>query len=244
MTQITEATSPVPPELMQELLEAFAKAQSNFKTVEKNKKGMATATRSYKYASLDAVLQATVPALNAQGLAFTQTLDTLQDYCDLVTRVYHKSGAYIESRYPLPNPTKLKPQDFGSQLTYARRYSAAAILGIESEADDDAKDQQPAKQPQARKPAPAKAKPKPTPQSLKDADREAVKPHADPRDVAEAEGQIVVKLDPKDPELSTKQGQLKRLGFKPNQATKTWNAPFTEGLIKIMPESFEYSIEQ
>jgi hypothetical protein len=54
----------------------------------------------------------------------------------LVTRLGHASGQFIDSVYPLPNSNK--PHEMGSAITYARRYSWAAICGIAAEEDDDA----------------------------------------------------------------------------------------------------------
>jgi hypothetical protein len=54
----------------------------------------------------------------------------------LVTRLGHTSGQEIKSVYPIPYSDK--PHVMGSALTYAKRYSWAAICGIAAEEDDDA----------------------------------------------------------------------------------------------------------
>jgi hypothetical protein len=53
----------------------------------------------------------------------------------LVTRLAHSSGQFIESTYPLPIVDR--PHIMGSAITYARRYSWAAICGIAAEEDED-----------------------------------------------------------------------------------------------------------
>lgn len=47
----------------------------------------------------------------------------------------HASGQWIESVYPL-DPVKRDPQGLGSCVSYARRYSLMALVGIAAEDDD------------------------------------------------------------------------------------------------------------
>jgi hypothetical protein len=70
--------------------------------------------------------------LSANGLAFVQTISDGV----LHTRLLHTSGQWIASEHPLPMSGK--PQEIGSALTYARRYSLSALLGIAADEDDDA----------------------------------------------------------------------------------------------------------
>jgi hypothetical protein len=54
----------------------------------------------------------------------------------LVTRLIHSSsGQWIEAVYPL-KPQKEDPQGYGSALTYARRYSLSALVGVIVDDDD------------------------------------------------------------------------------------------------------------
>jgi len=53
----------------------------------------------------------------------------------LETRLIHSSGQWIGAAYALPNLAD--SQDMGSAITYARRYSLCAILGIAGEDDED-----------------------------------------------------------------------------------------------------------
>jgi hypothetical protein len=55
----------------------------------------------------------------------------------LKTKLMHISGEEIESLMPLVSITK-GPQQFGSELTYMRRYAYAAILNMTADEDDDA----------------------------------------------------------------------------------------------------------
>lgn len=92
--------------------------------------------KGYRYASLAALISATRPALAAHGLVLVHRLETNGDgVTSLITSLLHVSGEHLESVVPLPGWTG--PQEFGSLLTYLRRYSDAGLLNIASEQDDD-----------------------------------------------------------------------------------------------------------
>jgi hypothetical protein len=55
----------------------------------------------------------------------------------LAYAVLHESGEERSGEYPLPDPTSARPQDIGSAITYARRYSFCAVTGLVTEEDDD-----------------------------------------------------------------------------------------------------------
>ncbi len=118
-----------------ELATALAKAQSEFTTLKKSKtakiKMKSGGEYSYKYADLSDLIDATRPACGKNGLAYTQPI--IGD--ELVTWLIHTSGQKIESKVRLQ--MNLSPQEFGSYLTYFRRYALGAILGIAGEEDDD-----------------------------------------------------------------------------------------------------------
>jgi ERF superfamily protein len=120
------------------LFGALAKAQAGFtelvrdKTVNvKSEKG----SYSFKYAPLEAVFQATLPALNANGLSLIQPFHTEGEFVCLHTILAHESGAAVRTTVWLSRPAK--PQELGSSLTYAKRYAAQSLLGINAEEDDD-----------------------------------------------------------------------------------------------------------
>jgi ERF superfamily len=58
----------------------------------------------------------------------------------LLTRLVHVSGEWLESAYPLK--LDLPPQQFGSQLSYGRRYTLQGVLCIAASDDDGAAAQQ------------------------------------------------------------------------------------------------------
>ncbi len=88
-----------------------------------------------KYATLDVVRDAVVPALTEHGIAVTQTPEFRDGRFVLVTTLRHESGEIIESVWPLPD--KVEPQKMGSALTYARRYGLSSIVCISADEDDD-----------------------------------------------------------------------------------------------------------
>lgn len=88
-----------------------------------------------KYTALDSVLDAVLEALNTNGIAVVQQTYIQGDKIILFTKLLHTSGQWLGSRYPL-RPVKPDPQGDGSALTYARRYSLMALVGIAPEDDD------------------------------------------------------------------------------------------------------------
>jgi len=92
-----------------------------------------------KYASLQSYLDAAREPLSKNGLAVTQLLSDLN--CEemkmvtIETVLMHASGQWISSIFSVP-VSKSDAQGFGSAVTYARRYSYAAIVGI-APMDDD-----------------------------------------------------------------------------------------------------------
>jgi hypothetical protein len=93
------------------------------------------------YAGLLSVWNAARPALAANGLSIAQVASLIpvspggNQVC-LETILMHESGQWLKGCLPLQS-LKQDPQAQGSALTYARRYSLSAILGLCTEEDDD-----------------------------------------------------------------------------------------------------------
>ena len=90
-----------------------------------------------KYATLDTIWEAIRKPLSANGLSVAQTIGLQDGKSILETTLYHSSGEWI-SGIMLVNPVKDDPQSLGSAISYARRYSLSAMLGIVADEDDDA----------------------------------------------------------------------------------------------------------
>ena len=130
-------------ESIQKLSEALVLAQKEFKTA--IKKSVNPYFRS-KYANYTEVLSCVKEALNNHGISILQPIHANR----VETILLHESGEYISSFteiYTTPTIVKnrndeiihtyIKPQDYGSAITYARRYALSSLLAIDSDEDDD-----------------------------------------------------------------------------------------------------------
>jgi len=88
------------------------------------------------YSKLPEIWDACREPLSKNGLSVTQVIDEKDNKIILITTLMHSSGQYITSKMPLMI-SKNDMQGFGSALTYARRYSLSAIVGVASSRDDD-----------------------------------------------------------------------------------------------------------
>lgn len=118
----------------QTLYKAIAAFQQEVPVIHK-----ATKAFKYSYADLPTVLDIINPLLKKHGLGFTQLIVNE----NLVTRVFHiESGEYIESNVYINSKVQLggmnEFQVMGSAITYLRRYSLSAMLGLVTDVDTDA----------------------------------------------------------------------------------------------------------
>lgn len=87
------------------------------------------------YASLESVINVSRKLLSQCELAIVQSPNLRDDKLVLTTLLSHKSGQWLESDCPLFVDAN-KMQSLGSAISYARRYSWSAFLGITQEDDD------------------------------------------------------------------------------------------------------------
>lgn len=115
-----------------ELAKALAKFQSEIKDPLKSGKA------NYgKYVTLDELLESVRPVLSQNGLSFLQFPGGDGQLITITTVLLHSSGEWIESEPFTLKSQKVDPQGAGSAVTYGRRYSLSAILGVAWDADDD-----------------------------------------------------------------------------------------------------------
>ena len=222
-----EGSTPVENTDKSELFEALARAQANFDQVKKSGKAniptKSGGNYSYNFAKLSDVLGATVPALNAEGIYFSQhpnySLNGSGAMVTIVSTLSHKSGASI-SHESIPLFYNMNDaKQAGSVMTYLRRYGACQLLGIEGDDDDDAhvatmnnsynnykskqtdaKQQAQRQMPQApRQPQQAQAKPKPvasTPKPVEQPKPEPTEPSKSVEPVAEQIAEKTVESKP------------------------------------------------
>jgi hypothetical protein len=111
-----------------------------------------------KYASLQSILDTIEQPLWDNGLVLVQRFEPSVDRDPvLITEIIHAaSGERITSALDVVGKDRTDPQKVGSAITYARRYSLLALLGLTPEEDDDGN--------AAAKPAPrAQERPAPAP---------------------------------------------------------------------------------
>lgn len=117
------------------LAKALAAAQKGIKVAQKD------ATNPHfrsRYSDLQSIDEAARPHLCAQGIAITQGVGADEGHAWCQTMLVHsETGEWMSCTLRLP-VGKWDAQGIGSALTYARRYSLAAMVAVPSgEADDD-----------------------------------------------------------------------------------------------------------
>lgn len=136
-------------EQVNELFTALSKAQSEMKPAIKD-----STNPHFKsnFSSLSACWDAAREALAKNSLSVIQTPMVSEGVNYLVSTLGHASGQFIRSVTPLIT-AKNDAQSFGASLTYFRRFSLCALVGISPE-DDDGEKERVAAEKQAREPKP------------------------------------------------------------------------------------------
>lgn len=129
-------TSEVPKH--ENLIAALAAAQGEFPPVVKDRTATVKSekgTYTYGYANLSDVLAAVRPVLSRHGIALIQHLEP-NGHGLMLRTALRGYGETLESVTPISTaPTT--PQVLGSALTYYRRYSLMALVGVAADDDDD-----------------------------------------------------------------------------------------------------------
>lgn len=120
---------------LKNLAKALAKFQADIKDPARDKDNQYFKS---KYVALDGLLDAVRPVLAANGLSFIQSPVSNGQDMGVATLLMHDSGEWIESDPFMLHAVKNDPQAGGSAITYARRYSLSAVLGVAWDDDDDA----------------------------------------------------------------------------------------------------------
>jgi hypothetical protein len=90
-----------------------------------------------KYATLDAIQHHIKPYLHKNGLVVTQVNIVAGEQGFVQTNVWHtESGETMLSTFPII-VQKHSAQDYGSAVSYAKRYSLSGLLNIIIEDEDD-----------------------------------------------------------------------------------------------------------
>lgn len=125
------------------IVKALIKVQSSLDPIKKDK---ANEFASSKYATLDAILEVVLPILSTNEIFMTQEPKTeIQEngsvYIGVTTTLFHSSGEFLEYEtlwFQLEKGAKMNmAQSSGSVITYIKRYSISAVLGISTDEDRD-----------------------------------------------------------------------------------------------------------
>jgi hypothetical protein len=121
------------------LAEALAQLQARLPRVAKGQEAKVETktggTYKYAYADLTDISEVLLPVLSSLGLSFTACPTIGDGKFVLAYDLHHTSGDGLHGQYPLP--TSGTPQQIGSAITYARRYTLCAVTGLAPGGDDD-----------------------------------------------------------------------------------------------------------
>ena len=118
-------------EQINEIAKALSEFQSNLPKIEKDA-NVNLGSYSFSYAPLETIIQAIKQLLKQTGLSFLHVMNDSILECIIL----HSSGQCINTG-GIAIKMSNKMQDMGSSMTYARRYTLCAALGIVAEDDDD-----------------------------------------------------------------------------------------------------------
>lgn len=98
-------------------------------------------TYEFSYTDLDGIFDAIREVYKDNKIAVLQNAHTtIEDgttYVTVETTLLHESGEWVKSQ-PLKVAANSNIQEMGGQITYMKRYSLSAMLGLATEKDDDA----------------------------------------------------------------------------------------------------------
>lgn len=142
--QVETPTTKVAPEERVKLRAAFndglTKFRAQVKAPAKNGHvGFSTksgGSKKYDYVLLDDLIKSIDTGLKNTGIAWYQEAEADMKVIRVRTIVTHKDGFVYQSPW-IKFSTSGQPQDVGSAITYAKRYSLGTSFGVSSEADDD-----------------------------------------------------------------------------------------------------------
>lgn len=87
-----------------------------------------------KYATLPHILSIITPILKKNGLLIVQPV---MNNCVVTKLIHIDTGQMLESTYDILCKDATNPQQLGSGVSYARRYSISSILNLNIDDDDD-----------------------------------------------------------------------------------------------------------
>lgn len=131
-------------ESIAEVSKALTTAWGNIKNPKHNQKVEVKTkngyTYTFNYTDLGGLIDEVRPHLKENGITiiqepYTEVGESGRLIC-IETMLLHSSGEWMKSN-PLKMPALNSIQDVGGQITYLKRYSLSAMLGVSSEEDND-----------------------------------------------------------------------------------------------------------
>lgn len=121
---------------MKQIATALLKAQSEMSNP---KKGATNPFFKSKYADLNAIREAVIPILNANGISVLQPIVHVENKNFVKTILLHESGELMESLTEIIYNKVNDAQAQGSGISYARRYSLQSFVCVGADDDDGQK---------------------------------------------------------------------------------------------------------
>jgi hypothetical protein len=120
-------------ESIKAIAQALVKAQMSMSDA---KKSASNPFFKSKYADINSVREACIPALNENGICAMQPTVTIEGKPYVKTILLHESGEWIAGYTEIICGKQNDAQSHGSGLTYARRYGLQSMTNLGSEDDD------------------------------------------------------------------------------------------------------------
>jgi len=123
------------------LAEALSKVQGELENASKNAEGHFKDDQGNKntYANLAECLNAPRALLAKNGLSVTHPMISINGRDIMHTLLLHKSNQWLRCIWDIGTASDTAPQKKGSAITYARRYTFCALVGLTQEDDDGQK---------------------------------------------------------------------------------------------------------
>lgn len=122
--------------------QALSQLQSELPPIEKNKVVYNKDGRTvrYKYSTLDKIIETVQPYLKKYGFSFNFSTEFEENAVTVTCHLRHQAGHEEQVKFKAPikySGHMLPIQEWGSALTYAKRYSLSLALGLTSDEDTD-----------------------------------------------------------------------------------------------------------
>lgn len=121
---------------VENLLPALIEVQGAMTTPKKNKEGR-TGNQIYKYADLSDIMEIVQPLFFKHDLFISHPFETGDNWIRVSTLLRHKSGEWVESGSLVLKGNVSNEKEQGKLLTYGKRYSLCALMGIAADEDTD-----------------------------------------------------------------------------------------------------------